>query len=204
MRTLAVVSVAMLSFGIGQLCAQEEELRHSEIAVSGIGAFTTGVTGRGIDETATTAGGVLASYRYLFTRHQAVEVDYSHSQFTEQYGFLATPLRLGLHTDLNEFTASYVLRFPYKRVAPFVSAGTGAVMFNPQRNLTFAGQRPDREPLATFVYGGGVDVKCTNWLVFRLGYRGLMYSAPDMGIAPLDVRSFTHLAEPTGGFAITF
>ena len=204
MRTFAVISVAILAFGTTAIYAQEEELRHSEIAVQGVGAFTSGVQGRGLDQNATNTGGVLASYRYLFTQHQAIEVNYGHDQFTQQYQTIGFSYRTNIHTDLDEFTASYVLRFPMKRVVPFVSAGTGAVLFTPSHLLVLNTQKPNQEALATFVYGGGVDIKCTNWLVFRLGYRGLVYSAPNMGIPALDVRSITHLAEPAGGFAITF
>lgn len=203
MKSVVVVASVFVLFCAGQLRAQEELDHHTEIGISGIGAFTSERSGQGIDQKATDTGGVLASLRFLFTAHQGVEIDYSHAQFSQEYLSPVLGINSRIHTDLDEFTASYVVRFPVRRVVPYLSAGAGAVLFIPSRSRAFVRQ-PSQTPYATFVYGAGMDIKCTDWLVFRFGYRGLVYSAPDFGIPALNVRTGTNLAEPMGGFALTF
>lgn len=170
--------------------------------MSAIGAFTAGVDGNGIHQSASSTGGVLASFRYLFTGSQGLEVDYSHAQFTQQYANVA--MNTGVHSDLDEFTASYVLRYPSKRVSPFLSAGTGAVMFSPSGHAFGISLIPTQQPNAVFAYGGGVDIRCTGKLFFRAAYRGLVYDAPNFGIPGIRTGGVTHLAEPVAGFGFRF
>jgi hypothetical protein len=151
MKSIAMVASVFVLFCAGQLRAQEELDHHSEIGVSGIGAFTSETSGRGITQNATDTGGVLASLRFLFTSHQGVEIDYSHVQFSQEYLSPILGINSRIHTDQHEFTASYVLRFPVRRVAPFLSAGTGAVLFTPSRSRAFVCSRVKRHmpPLCT-------------------------------------------------------
>lgn len=194
MRVIGFIAAGLLCLGANQLVAQEEEEFHYEFTVSGIGAFTNGVTGQRIHQTASDTGGVLGTYRYLFNQFNGLEVDYGHAQLTQQYNFPGNAA--GIRSDLDEFTASYVVRFPYKRIAPYVTAGTGAVLFNPSQALLAS-----RQAEATFVYGAGVDVRITKHVAFRAGYRGLVYDAPNFGIPNLNTKSVTNLAEPIGGFS---
>jgi len=131
-----------------------------------------------------------------------MEVDYSHAQFTQQYTNIA--LTAGVHSDLDEFTASYVLRYPWKRISPFMSAGTGAVVFSPSGFAYGFSLVPTQQPNAAFVYGGGVDIHCTGKLFFRAAYRGLVSSAPNFGILGIRTNGVTHLAEPFAGFGLRF
>jgi outer membrane immunogenic protein len=194
MKVFGFIAAGLLCFGVNQLIAQEEEEFHYEFTVSGSGAFTNGETGQGIHQTASDTGGVLATYRYLFNQFNGLEVDYGHAQFTQEYDFLKDVT--GIHSDFDEFTASYVVRYPYKRIAPYVTAGTGAVLFSPSQFAPAA-----RQADATFVYGAGVDVRITRHIAFRAGYRGLVYDAPNFGLPALNTKSVTHLAEPIGGFS---
>lgn len=199
MKLVGLIAATALCFGTSGLLAQEEEEFHREITVSGIGAFTAGVKGDGIHQTASSTGGVLATYRYLFNKFNGVEVDYSHAQFTQQY-LLPALLKEGVHSDLDEFTAAYIVRYPFKRIAPYLTVGTGAVLFSPSHLMTVS--TATRQVDATFAYGAGIDVRITGKIAFRLGYRGLVYNAPDFDVPKLNSKSVTNLAEPTGGFSI--
>lgn len=201
MKLVCLIAAGALVFGTSQLVAQEEEEFHSEITVSGIGAFTSGVTGQGIHQTASSAGGILATYRYMFNKYNGIETDYSHAQFTQQYSFPAL-IKDGIHSDLDEFTASYVFRYPYKRVSPYATAGTGGVLFNPSHFVASSGTPATRTVDAAFAYGAGIDVRISKKIAFRAGYRGLVYSAPDFGITGFNTKKVTNLAEPTAGFSI--
>ena len=196
MKSIAIMGATLLLCGL-TASAQEEQPFHSQISVSAIGAFTYGVNGGGIQQTASSTGGVLASYAYMFNRYNGIQADYSHMQFTQQFTS-GSILNTGVQTDLDEFTASYVVRFPVKRVVPFLSAGTGAVVFNP--SVSGLGFLPATQARAAFVYGAGVDMKCTDHIFFRVAYRGLVYLAPDFDVVGLQTNALTHVAEPTAGF----
>jgi opacity protein-like surface antigen len=212
MRKRAILGIVLcggLSVG---LRAQDDEFFHSEANVSAIGTFNNHADGKGIRQGTTDSGGVLVNYRYLFTRHQGVEVDYSFFKDTQLYTSASSPrlFGYGVHNAVDEVTASYVYRLPLGRLVPYVSAGTGAVVFAP--GPTIQGFTPglsttattSSEAKATFVYGGGVDVGITRHLSFRVGYRGLLYKAPGFSNPVLKTGSLTHLAETVGGLTFRF
>lgn len=182
--------------------AQQESGYRSEIGVSALGAFPHGVSGNGIDQTGTDSGGVLASYRFNFTKHHSVEFDYSYTRDTQQ--FLSPAGAAGVQSNMHEATASYVYRVPMGRLTPFASAGTGAVVFDPISTAGVPAALAGSQARAAFVYSGGVDLSLTRHLSFRAQYRGLVFKAPDFGIHGFDADSVTHLAEPVGGFVWRF
>src|SRR6266576_3005680 len=107
----------------------------SEVAVQYMGTFLKQTFNNGVKESASDGGGVLASYRYFFTQHQGVEVDYGYSRSTRSYDFGFGPL--GTSTNQHEITGAYTLRFPMAKITPFVQAGLGGVILQP-RNFAFA------------------------------------------------------------------
>src|SRR5690242_20867537 len=61
--------------------AQEDYTRFkSEASVQALGSFVKQTTQDGIDQGATNSAGVLATYRYYFSRHHGVEANYSRSE----------------------------------------------------------------------------------------------------------------------------
>ena len=107
----------------------------SEASAQFFGTFLKNTDQSGVRQTSSDSGGILASYRYFFTKHHGVEVNYGYSRSTMSYDFGAGPL--GTSANQHEVTGAYVFRFPMKRVTPFVQAGLGALIFQP-RNLVFA------------------------------------------------------------------
>ncbi len=212
MRKFAIVGIVLSCAFSAGLRAQDDEFFHSEANVSAIGTFNNHANGNGIRQGTTDSGGVLANYRYLFTKHHGVEIDYSFFKDTQQYASPLTPalFRYGVHNSINEATASYVFRMPMGRLVPYASAGTGAVIFSPGpmiqglTSTTPATAFTSTEAKAAFVYGGGVDWGITKRLSLRLGYRGLVYKAPGFTNPLLKTGALTHLAEPLGGFTFRF
>jgi hypothetical protein len=49
-----------------------------------------------------------------------------------------------------------------------------------------------------------VDYRLVRALGLRLQYRGLVYKAPDFGLAALSTDSWTHTAEPSVGLVFRF
>jgi opacity protein-like surface antigen len=142
----------------------------------------------------------------FFTDHQGVEVNYGFSRFNQQYTSLnpAVPLSLGVPANTNEATASYVYRRGIgHRLSPFVSVGTGALVFLPDSFIsgTTAGSTfatPD------FVYSAGADFTLSRRVSLRLGYRGHVFEAPDFGVPGINTGSVTHMAQPFGGLSLHF
>jgi outer membrane immunogenic protein len=175
--------------------AQEDYTRFkSEGSVQAMGSFVKQTTENGVDQGATDSAGVLASYRYYFSRHHGIEANYSWTSSTQSYtGF-------GTDTNSHEISAAYVFRMPMKRWSPFVLAGAGALIFDPQN---FAGANTQTRP--AFVYGAGADVNLTNHLFVRGEYRGFVYNSPTFDLAGLNgLDRVTHRAEPSIGFGWRF
>jgi opacity protein-like surface antigen len=186
------VATALTSF---TAFAQEDYTRFkSEASVQALGSFVKQTTQDGIDQSATNSAGVLATYRYYFSRHHGVEANYSWTSNTQTYtGFRGD-------TNSHEISAAYVFRMPMKHWSPFVLAGAGALIFDPQ-NLAGA----NTQTRAAFVYGAGADVNLTNHLFLRGEYRGFVYSSPTYDLAGLNgLDRVTHRAEPSIGFGWRF
>src|SRR3984893_13724597 len=134
------VATALTSF---TAFAQEDYTRFkSEASVQALGSFVKQTTQDGIDQSATNSAGVLATYRYYFSRHHGVEANYSWTSNKQTYtGF-------GADTNSHEVSAAYVFRMPVKRWSPFILAGAGALIFDPKN---FAGA--NTQTRAAFMYG---------------------------------------------------
>jgi len=186
------VATALTSF---TAFAQEDYTRFkSEASVQALGSFVKQTTQDGIDQSATNSAGVLATYRYYFSRHHGVEANYSWTSNTQTYtGFRGD-------TNSHEISAAYVFRMPMKHWSPFVLAGAGALIFDPKN---FAGA--NTQTRAAFMYGAGADINLTDHLFVRGEYRGFVYSSPTYDLAGLNgLDRVTHRAEPSIGFGWRF
>jgi outer membrane immunogenic protein len=186
------VATALTSF---TAFAQEDYTRFkSEASVQALGSFVKQTTQDGIDQSATNSAGVLATYRYYFSRHHGVDANYPWTSNTQTYtGF-------GADTNSHEISAAYVFRMPMKRWSPFVLAGAGALIFDPKN---FAGA--NTQTRAAFMYGAGADINLTGHLFVRGEYRGFVYSSPTYDLVGLNgLDRVTHRAEPSIGFGWRF
>lgn len=175
--------------------AQEDYTRfRSDVAVQALGSFGRETTKDSTRQDTTNSGGVLASYRFWFDRHNGVEANYAWSPNTEKYD------QFGVKTNSHEVSATYVFRLPMKRWSPFVLAGGGALVFDP---TSFFGA--NTQTRAAFVYGGGADINLTDHLYLRGEYRGFVYNSPTYDVITLNgLDRFTHRAEPSIGFGWRF
>ena len=175
----------------------QEDLK-SEVTVQGMGSFTKETTQSGIKQDATNSGGVLAGYRFYFTKHLGAEVNYGYTLNTQNYR-LATGTT-AVKSYSHETTGALVYRVPFKRLSVFGLAGAGALVFNP-KDL----RGVDYQARAAFVYGGGADYNLTHRLFLRAEYRGLVYNSPTYSIAGLaGMDRIMHRAEPSMGLGFRF
>jgi opacity protein-like surface antigen len=174
--------------------AQSEEGGRSEVSAQFFGTFVYGTNQNGIGQTSSDSGGVLATYRFFFTRHQGVEGNYAYSRSTTSY------YGSGVAANQHEWTGAYVFRFPLRRISPFVEAGVGGLTFAPV-NSPFA----SNQTRAAFVYGGGADLNVGHRVFVRAQYRGFVYNTPTFNLAAnLGADRVTHLAEPSIGLGLRF
>src|SRR5438876_11827329 len=165
----------------------------SEASVSFFGAFLKNTNQNGVRQASSDSGGVLASYRFFFTNHQGVEVNYGYSRNTVSYDFGAGPL--GTSANQHEITGAYTLRFPMGRIAPFVQAGIGGLIFSPRNSVV---PLADTQGRVAFLYGGGADLNISKRIFVRAAYRGLVFNSPTFDIpANLGADRTTHQAEPS-------
>jgi len=170
----------------------------SEASVQAFGSFLKDTTNNGVRQAATNSGGVLATYRYFFSKHHGAEANYGYSLNTHRYDLATGPIGVKAHS--NEVTAAYVFRYPTRRLTPFALAGVGGLVFNPTD-----APGADTQARAAFVYGGGADFNLTHKLFMRAQYRGLVYNSPTFDVAPVNnLDRVTHRAEPSIGFGFRF
>ena len=198
-QTLLTLALGIASVSLPAFSQDDEGLKyHNEASVQALGSFVKSTTSNGVDQTATNSGGVLASYRYFFTNHHGVEVNYGYALNTQAYALTSGPL--GVKSRTHEASAAYVLRFPMKRWSPFVLAGVGGLVFDPQD-----APGANTQARAGFVYGGGADFKITRHVFMRAEYRGIVYNSPTYELAGFNgLDRVTHRAEPSVGFGYRF
>ena len=189
-------ATVLLGAALASVPALAQEYNHSEVSVQAFGSFVKNTTDNGIQQTATNSGGVLANYRYFFTKNLGVEANYGYSRNTQSYGLASGPL--GVRADNHEFSGAFVVRHKMHALTPFVEAGAAGLVFDP-RDIAGA----STETKAAFVYGGGADFDLFSHFFLRAEYRGFVYSSPTLGLADGTSR-VTHRAEPSVGFGYRF
>jgi opacity protein-like surface antigen len=192
------LTALLIGTALFSLPAFSQEGGRSEASVQFMGTFTKQTDSNGIRQNSSDSGGVLASYRFFFTKHQGVELNYGYSRNTVSYDYVTGPL--GTSTNQHEVTGAYIFRLPMKRFTPFVEAGFGGLIFSP-RNLVLA----NTQGRVAFLYGAGADFNMTNRFFVRAQYRGLVYNSPTFDLpANLGADRVTHQAEPSIGLGFKF
>src|SRR5262245_42214528 len=201
MRQIATV-VASFALLLGVTAAQESR---SEISLQGTGFFTKDTTGRSIAQRSTNTGGFLVGYRYHFNRWLAAEAVYGYDRHTQQYFAPAGLSRI--QANVHQATGGFVFRVPAPtrfRISPYLLAEGGTLVFDPTGNAFGAVPGARSQATGVFAYGGGADFPILRHVSLRAEYRGLVYSAPDFGLASLNTNTVNHTAQPSAGLVFRF
>ncbi len=174
---------------------------NSEVSANFTGNFQNQASGLGVTDSASYSGGFLANYRYHFNRWSALEANYGYTRFSQSYSSGSVT-----QANVHETTLAYQFTFGVAsdaRIRPFVEAGTGALFFTgPISGGSTAGGLGQARPV--FLYGGGVDYKLKGPFSAQLGYRGLVYKAPDFTVPTQLTNARAHMAEPYVGLTFRF
>ena len=181
-----------------------QEGRWQEISVQGTGFFTKDSSGNGINQHATDTGGFLLSYRYQFNRWLAADASYGYARNTQQN--FTSSRQFGVQANVHQATGALVVTAPHRifRLAPYVLAGTGALVFDPTGNAGGSVSGAQSQSKAAFVYGGGADYGLSRHFTLRAEYRGFVYGRPDFDLAALHSGTTTHTAQPSAGIIFRF
>ena len=181
-----------------------QEGRWQEISVQGTGFFTKDSSGNRINQHATDTGGFLLSYRYHFNRWLAADASYGYARNTQQN--FTSSSQFGVQANVHQATGALVVTAPHRifRLAPYVLAGTGALVFDPTGNAGGSVSGAQSQSKAAFVYGGGADYDLSRHFTLRAEYRGFVYGRPDFDLAALHSGTTTHTAQPSAGIVFRF
>lgn len=200
-KTVIMIASVALFFVAGAL-AQESR---SEISVQGTGFFTKDTTGQGTTQRATNTGGFLVGYRYDLKRWLAAEAVYGYDRNSQHY--FGTSGLSRVQANVHQATGGFVVRVPTShrfRFSPYVLAEGGALVFGPTGNNFGIVPGAQRQATGVFTYGGGADFPLFKHVGLRAEYRGLIYNAPDFGLASLNTNTITHTAQPSAGLVYRF
>lgn len=199
MKKWIELGIVLVLFGVSSWA---QEVRN-EVTIQGSGFFNKETGDKGITNTPTNSGGVMAGYRFNLKRWLAVEGDYDY--FRNSQKFVASSGTTFIPMNVHAATGTAIVKLPSFKVptlkiaSPFVLAGGGAMFFDPR-----GGSALDVQTRGAFVYGGGVDVPVSRHFLVRAQYRGFVYKTPDFEQTSLKVDKYTHSAVPSAGLVFTF
>ena len=208
MRFRPVVLVAVLALCAFSAAAQsdeeEPEVLNYNASVNFTGNVQRTATGDGTKDTATISGGFLMNIRRRFhflPWNGEVEANLAFTSFTQYYnpGFSQT------QANTYEASGAYVVPFKsnsWTRWKPFWEIGGAYTRWDPVNTGSVASAQKDHRP--GVLYGVGVDYRRYSHLGIRIGYRGLVYQAPDFSLPAQVTNAWTHMAEPYFGIVYRF
>jgi hypothetical protein len=206
-------ALGTFSTAISQTTALGRQLDRVDVAVSGIGTITKGVSGNNyisqpVTLNASTTVGALVQARYTKSPLVGFEFNYEYARYTENFtgspfsnpSSVGTPF--GVQTNAAEYTLGYVAHLPTLfGVQPFASVGAGTTAFKPTPG---GGQGLPEKARATYYYSIGAEQQLTRYFGVRAQLRQAFYKAPDFGQNYLTINQQTFTIEPGIGFYIKF
>ncbi|HEX9200796.1 MAG TPA: hypothetical protein VF865_14630 [Acidobacteriaceae bacterium] len=152
--------------------------------------------------------GELVTIRYTAKPYVGFEFNFGNLRYTQNYTFVPQPganlLVGGAQSGVRELTLGYVAHLPYRPlgITPFVGIGGGTIRFKP---TTGGGQGLPQQYRAAYYYQAGLEDNFPNsHFGMRLGFRQLIYLAPDFLQNYLTITRRVRSTEPTVGFFVRF
>jgi opacity protein-like surface antigen len=169
-------------------------------------SFFKDASGNGRTLSQTQSFGGLASFRMKLAAKHALEVELGRTTNDQVYAVSAITYRV--QSTVSDFTGSYVFSpMKFGKVAPFVLAGAGVVVFNPAStfvNSNLSGIGVTRQTRPGFLFGAGFDYPVYWRLAVRVQYRGLFYRAPDFSVPALFTGANGYTSVPSVGVVFRF
>jgi hypothetical protein len=161
--------------------------------------------------------GELGTIRYTAHPYLGFEFNFGNLRYTQDYTFTTTTtpnppapiastnyLPGGVQAGVRELTLGYVAHLKYRPfgITPYLGAGGGTIRFKP---TPYGGQGLPFQYRAAYYYQLGLeDTIPGSHFGMRLGFRQLIYLAPDFIENYLTITRRTRTSEPTIGFFVRF
>ena len=161
--------------------------------------------------------GELGTIRYTARPYLGFEFNFSNQRYTQDYTFTTTTtpnppapiastnyLPGGVQAGVRELTLGYVAHLKYRPfgITPYLGAGGGTIRFKP---TPYGGQGLPFQYRAAYYYQLGLEDNFPgSHFGMRLGFRQLIYLAPDFLQNYLTITRRTRTSEPTVGFFVRF
>jgi hypothetical protein len=206
----------------------QKQFNRIDLAVSAAGSFSTTVSGiEQRDATAVTivngarvpnpstltikpssTVGELVTLRYTAKPYVGFEFNFGNIRTTQNYKFVPPPsqnlLPGGAQAGVRELTLGYVAHLPFHPfgITPYAGAGGGTIRFKP---TTGGGQGLPQQYRAVYYYNVGLESEFPNsHFGARVGFRQLIYLAPDFLQNYLTITRRVSTYEPTIGLYLRF
>jgi len=152
--------------------------------------------------------GELITVRYIAKPLLGYEFNFGNSRYTQNFTFtppLVPNLLQSAQASVREFSLGYVAHMPtFHGIQPYLGAGIATIRFKPTPN---GGEGLPFQYRAAYYYNLGVERNFTgsaDHFGVRLGFRQLIYLAPDFQTNYLTITRRTRTSEPTFGFFVRF
>lgn len=193
-----------------------KQLDRIDFAITAAGSISTSVSGyeqRDINTThsllkikPSTTVGELITLRYTAKPYVGFEFNFGNARVTQNYTFTPQP---GLQfnnaqTGVRELTFGYVAHLPYRPlgITPYLGAGGGTIHFKP---TVGGGQGLPQQYRAVYYYNVGLEDNFPgSHFGMRVGFRQLIYLAPDFLQNYLTITRRVSTYEPNIGFYVRF
>lgn len=155
-----------------------------------------------------TTVGELFALRYTAKPYVGFEANVSNFRFSQDYTFNPPPainiLYGGEQNAVREITFGYVAHLKYRPagLTPYLGAGGGTIRFKPTPG---GGQGLPEQYRAAYYYTAGLEGNFPDsHFGMRVGFRQLIYLAPDFLQNYLTITRRTTSSQPTIGFFVRF
>ncbi len=152
--------------------------------------------------------GELVTLRYIAKPYVGFEFNFSNARLTQDYTFTPPPtqglLLGGAQTSIREMTLGYVAHLRYRPfgATPYLGAGGGTIKFTP---TPYGGQGLPFQYRAVYYYDLGLEESFpSSHFGFRIGFRQLIYLAPDFLQNYLTITRRERTSEPVIGFYLHY
>jgi hypothetical protein len=195
-----------------------KQMNRIDLAVSASGSISNKVSG--IEQRDATTShtlltikpsstvGELVTLRYVAKPYVGFEFNFGNVRTTQNYTFVPPPsqnqLFSGAQTAVRELTLGYVAHLPFHPlgITPFAGAGGGTIRFTPTIG---GGQGLPQQYRAVYYYNVGLEKDFPDsHFGMRVGFRQLIYLAPDFLQNYLTITRRVTTSEPTIGFYLRF
>jgi len=204
MRMKAAVLIVFVALAVACTPAIAQGNR-SEFSGDFTGNYQSGVSGQNVTDSPTYSGGFLVNYRFHFNNWGALELNYSRTRYTQFYSGGTGTITSWSQASAQEATMAFVYSFGSQlngRLTPFAEVGTGGVFWTPIAAGSVGGPFSQSRP--ALLYGGGFNWKAFGHFSLRVGYRGLLFTAPDFNVNGQFTNARTQLKQPYAGITYRF